>query len=261
MTIALISGSGFYKLPQLETPAPATIETAYGSVDYQRGQWQGRELVFIARHGHRHEQLSHQLNHRAHLSACKALGVEAIVACSIVGVVHPRLPLGQLLLPAELYFPDNRLPDGEPCTLFDASGQPGRGHLIAETHFNPALAGQLGAAARSLELPLNAGLIYGHVMGPRFNSRPEIRALGAVGVDMISQTLGPEAVLAGELEIPYAALCFGVDYANGVHAEPTPIATLEANMKASRAAFTQVLARFLQHYRQVGFEGLVYRFD
>lgn len=258
MTLALISGSGFYDLAIADLEA-LRVGNRYGEVELKRGRWQGQELVFLARHGQRHAHLSHQLNHRAHLLALKRLGVTAIVACSVVGVVNGRLPLGQLLLPAELYFPDNRLPEGGPCTLFDTPGAAGRGHLIAGTHFNAALGAQLAAAAG--ETPLTGGLVYGQVQGPRFNSRPEIRALAACGVDVVSQTLGPEAVLAGELEIPYAALCFGVDYANGVQNEPTPVAELNANLKASRQQFLQVIEALLRHWQPVDFEGFVYRFD
>ncbi|PKL76849.1 MAG: phosphorylase [Candidatus Melainabacteria bacterium HGW-Melainabacteria-1] len=258
-TIALISGSGFYQLAQASTNERVT--TPFGLVDLQRGNWQGHDLVFLARHGRSHSHLSHQINHQAHLQACHLLNVEAIVACSIVGVINPALPLGQLYLPNELYFPDNRLPDGAACTIFTEPSKAGRGHLIAADHFNQGLGKQLIAAASASDLPIKSQRVYGQVMGPRFNSKSEIRALALAGVEIISQTLGPEAVLAAELEIPYAALCFGVDYANGVQPEPTPIATLEANLKVSKAQFIQVLSTWLAAYQPASYEGFVYRFD
>lgn len=261
MTIALISGSGFYELPELSQAADQTFITPFGEIVYRQGVWRGQSLVFIARHGRRHSHLSHQVNHRAHLWACRELAVNAVIACSVVGVVNPELPLGQLLLPDELYFPDNRLPEGEACTVFNTPGATGRGHLIASAHFNGALGHQLQAAAKTAGLPLSPQLTYGQVQGPRFNSRSEIKALRQAGVDIISQTLGPEAVLAGELELPYAALCFGVDYANGVQSEPTPLATLQANLQASKSQLIQVLSGFLDNYQPAGFEGFVFRFD
>ncbi len=261
MTLALISGSGFYDLPELSQTEIQTLQTPFGEVAYRQGNWQGQELIFIARHGWRHSHLSHQVEHRAHLWACHALKAEAVLACSVVGVVNPDLPLGQLLLPNELYFPDNRLADGSACTIFNTPGASGRGHFISGSHFNQALAEQFKAAAVKTSLTLSSDLTYGQVQGPRFNSRSEIRALAQAGVDCISQTLGPEAVLAGELELPYAALCFGVDYANGVQAEPTPIATLQANLKASKSQFLELLSSFLTDYQPVNFEGFVFRFD
>lgn len=261
MRIVLISGSGFYRFPEFLDARSLSLETPFGEVELCRGLWGEHELIFLSRHGENHHYLSHQINHQANLAACQALEVDAVLGFSIVGVVNPSIPLGQLLLPAELFFPDNRLSDGSPCTMFQIAGQPGRGHLIAERHFHQGLGGQIRAAALKLELPIVTDLVYGQVQGPRFNSRPEIQQLASVGVDVISQTLGPESVLAGELELPYAGLCFGVDYANGVQPEPTPIATLQANMKASRTQFLQVTEQLLQDFQQVIFEGFVYRFD
>ena len=60
------------------------------------------------------------------------------------------------------------------------------------------------------------GGCYGHVDGPRFNTRTEIAHARGGGVTAVSQTAGPETVLAGEAEIPYALLGYATDYANGV---------------------------------------------
>jgi len=70
---------------------------------------------------------------------------------------------------------------------------------------------------------------------------PEIRSLAAAGVTAVSQTAGPETVLCGEAELPYALLGFLTDYANGVKAEPTPPAELIAAVAASTSALAAVL--------------------
>ena len=89
-----------------------------------------------------------------------------------------------------------------------------------------------------------SGLTYGHVNGPRFNSKKEIQFLQNY-CDAISQTCGPEVILANELELPYVLLGFGVDYANGV-TEPTPIETLNAHMAKSKEVFTKLLTELLE---------------
>ena len=86
------------------------------------------------------------------------------------------------------------------------------------------------------------GGCYGHVDGPRFNTRAEIRGLAACGVTAVSQTAGPETVLCGEAELPYALLGYATDYANGVQDEPTPVQTLIEMMAASTGTFAAVLA-------------------
>ena len=92
-------------------------------------------------------------------------------------------------------------------------------------------------------MPIRDGGCYGHVDGPRFNTRAEIRGLAACGVTAVSQTAGPETVLSGEAELPYALLGFLTDYANGVHEEPTPVETLIEMMAASTETFAARAAR------------------
>ncbi|MBT9548122.1 MAG: MTAP family purine nucleoside phosphorylase [Candidatus Sericytochromatia bacterium] len=261
MPIALITGSGFYDLPGLEQPKLQIVNTAFGSVTAQTGVWHGHDLVFLARHGDGHQALSHQVPFQALIQACSDLQVSTILGFSVVGVVNPDLPLGQLLLPCELYFPDNRLPNGQACTLFQTPGDPLRGHAITDSYFHSGLGEQWQKACQTAELPLCTGLTYGHVQGPRFNSKSEIRALAQLGVDIVSQTLGPEAVLAAEAEIPYAALTFGVDYANGVQSTPTPLTDLNQHLKRSKPQMIQALQALLQDYQKAQFEGFVYRFS
>src|SRR6201999_3803362 len=97
------------------------------------------------------------------------------------------------------------------------------------------------AGASDAGVAVRDGGCYGHVDGPRFNTRAEIRGLAACGVTAVSQTAGPETVLCGEAELPYALLGFLTDYANGVQAKPTPVETLVAMMAASTDAFAAVL--------------------
>ena len=100
----------------------------------------------------------------------------------------------------DLHFLANRLPDGSLCSLY-GEGQPGRGHWIYERPFSQPLRQALldrrrgRPAGRSVD-----GGCYGHVDGPRFNTRSEIRLLARCGVTAVSQTAGPETVLAGEAE-------------------------------------------------------------
>ena len=87
------------------------------------------------------------------------------------------------------------------------------------------------------------GGCYGHVDGPRFNTQSEIRMLMQAGVTAVSQTAGPETVLAGEAKLPYALLGYATDYANGVKPEaPTPVEELVRLVEASTATFARTLA-------------------
>ena len=242
-TIGLITGTGFYELAERLEAEERRVATPYGEVVVQEATAHGHRLVAIARHGAGHERLSHQVTHRANLWALADAGAKAVLATSVVGVMDSAIPLASPFAFDELYFPSNRLPGGELATFFDAPGDPRRGHLILAAPFSPALRARLVAAAREEEIV--DGGCYVHVDGPRLNTRAEIAALRAAGGTALSQTCGPEAVLAGELELPYALLGFGVDYANGIVDPPTPPELLRANLERHPEVATRILMRLL----------------
>jgi purine nucleoside phosphorylase len=107
------------------------------------------------------------------------------------------------------------------------------------------------------------GGCYGHVDGPRFNTKAEIRTLAAAGVTAVSQTAGPETVLAGEAEIPFALLGYATDYANGVADDLAPVEELVALVEASPHAFAATLAAALPHVARADLTpvGSHFRFD
>jgi purine nucleoside phosphorylase len=106
------------------------------------------------------------------------------------------------------------------------------------------------------------GGCYGHVDGPRFNTKAEIRGLAAAGVTAVSQTAGPETVLAGEAQLPFALIGYATDYANGVQPEPTPVERLLELIAASTETFARVLDAAVQRIDEAALApaGVVYRF-
>src|SRR5205823_8330518 len=124
---------------------------------------------------------------------------------------------------------------------------PRRAHWILNGGpFSPAVREVLLGAAGASGHSVRDGGTYGHVDGPRFNTPSEIAQLAACGVSAVSQTGGPETVLCGELELPYALIGFVTDYANEVkRGEPTPVEELIALMGRSSASFAEVLQRAL----------------
>src|SRR5205807_668314 len=121
----------------------------------------------------------------------------------------------------------------------------------------------LGAASASGHSVRDGGT-YGHVDGPRFYTPSEIAQLAAAGVAAVSQTAGPETVLCGELELPYALIGFVTDYANEVRpGQPTPVTELIELMGKSSGVFADVLRRALPSLASSAPRpaGPVYRFD
>jgi 5'-methylthioadenosine phosphorylase len=250
--VAVITGSGFYDFPELKDSREVEIVTPFGAVQAHCGICDGRSVLFIARHKKNHALLSNMINHKANVHACRQAQVKVIIATSIVGLTNPALPLAKLLIFNDIFYPDNRLPDGSHCTFFTEENQTGRGHYLFESPFFDVLKVLSGK-------DVIADLTYAYVNGPRLNSKKEITFI-ANYADAVSQTAGPEAILAGELEIPYVLLGYGVDYANGVHDQPTPIEVLTENMHLSKQVFAQAI-RILLAYEKYQFNGFVYRFD
>jgi purine nucleoside phosphorylase len=245
MAIGIITGSGTYALPGLATERPEPVSTRWGDALVSRGAWAGAEVLHLSRHGEGHPRLSNHVTHRANVAALRAAGADAVLAVTVCGAVEPDAALGSLVCFDDLHFPVNRLPSGELCTFFAEPGAPERGHWVFEDPFSADLRRALLAGAADAGVAVRDGGCYGHVDGPRFNTRAEIRGLAATGVTAVSQTAGPEAVLCAELELPYALLGFLTDYANGVAAEATPVGTLLELMARSTEAFAAVLAAAL----------------
>jgi 5'-methylthioadenosine phosphorylase len=263
MRIGIVTGSGTYALPGLEGE-PQDVRTRFGAARVSAGTFGDTDVLHISRHGDGHARLSSGVTHQANISALKELGADAILAVTVCGAADPSIELGSLIVFDDLHFLANRLPDGSLCTLHTEPGMPGRGHWIFDGPFAPALRGALLDAAREAGHAARDGGCYGHVDGPRFNTRTEIRMLASAGVTAVSQTAGPETVLAGEAEIPYALLGYATDYANGVKPdEPTPVEELVRLIGESTGTFARVLEAAVPRVARADLQpvGTHFRFD
>jgi 5'-methylthioadenosine phosphorylase len=261
--LGILTGSGTYSLPDFDRACAQEVTTRFGLVRVTSGRFSGADVVHLARHGEGHRYISSQVNHRANVLALKEAGAEAVLAVTVCGSLDPDLELGTLIVFDDLHFPANRLGDGALCTLYDEPGMEGRGHWIYDRPFADGLRAALLAGARDAGRPVRDGGCYGHVDGPRFNTRTEIRMLQAGGVTAVSQTAGPETVLCGEAELPYALIGYATDYANAVAPEPTPVAELMRLIEASTETFADTLAAAVPHAlaAELAPVGTHFRFD
>lgn len=241
MRIGIITGSGTYALPGFASASAEQVATEFGAVALTRGELGGVDVVHVSRHLEGHARLSNHVTHQANIAALRDAQVDAILAVTVCGAVDPTIPLGTLVAFDDLHFLSNRLPDGSLCTLHTEPGRPGRAHWVYGSPYSPELRVALLAGAAEHGFEVRDGGVYGHVDGPRFNTAAEIRTLAAVGVTAVSQTGGPETVLAGEAGIPYALLGYATDYANGVHDEATPVDELIRLIDASKEVLAGTL--------------------
>jgi purine nucleoside phosphorylase len=262
MKVGVLTGTGTYALDD-EGAAPERVPTPYGDALVGRGRAGDVEVLHISRHEEGHQRLSNHVSHRANIAALAELGADCVVAVTVCGAVDRTVPLGSLIVFDDLHFLANRLADGSLCTFHDTAGRARRGHWIFEFPFSPGLRSVLLGACASAGVRARDGGCYGHVDGPRFNTRAEIRSLAQAGVTAVSQTAGPETVLCGEAELPYALLGYATDYANGVSEAPTPVEDLLRLIGASKDVFRAVLGQALPKLAgaEISPPGVMYRFD
>ncbi len=262
MRVGILTGTGTYALDDAGA-APEAVATPYGDALVSRGEQNGVEVLHISRHEEGHTRLSNHVSHRANIAALKQMGAGCVVAVTVCGAVDRSVPLGSLIAFDDLHFPSNRMADGTLCTYHDTAGQRRRGHWIFEGPFSDGLRRVLLAACIEAGVPASDGGCYGHVDGPRFNTRAEIRSLALAGVTAVSQTAGPETVLCGEAQLPYALLGYATDYANGVAEEATPVEELLRLVGASKEVFRSVLGHTLPKLEdaEISPPGVMYSFD
>lgn len=247
MRVGILTGSGTYSLPGFESREGVLVTTPFGDVEVSDVSLWGVDVVHIARHGSGHARLSNTVNHRANIWALRDRGVTCVIGLTACGAVDPDLELGSVVIFDDLHFISNRLPDGSLCTFFDEVGDPQRGHWVLHGGpYSEQLVDLLTTAALDAGLAFQGGGTYGHVDGPRFNTPAEIASLSACGVAAVSQTGGPESVLCGELELPFALVGFVTDYANEVvPGEPTPVTTLFELVGRASGVFADLLREAL----------------
>lgn len=259
--IGIITGSGIDQLSGFDQSSLEIYTTKYGEVELIVGNIAGSEVAQISRHAGGHKRLSNHINHRANISALYEMGATAIISLTACGAVDKNIPLSSIVVFDDLYFPSNRLPDGTMCTFFDKENDPKRGHWIFERPFSDQLRNCVISAAQVLGLDVTITGCYGHVDGPRFNSKVEVAMLSSLGISAISQTAGPETVLCGELELPFALIGFVTDYANGI-AEPQPVSDLLERVNSSEKILSRVITQAVSDLVDIPKPaGFVYRFE
>jgi 5'-methylthioadenosine phosphorylase len=210
--IAIIGGSGLYQLDNLVVTNRRIVRTPYGEPagPLTFGHMDGHEAVFLARHGYGHTLAPHEVNYRANLWALQAQGVTRVIGVATVGGIAPELGAGSIALPDQII----DYTWGRPSTYFEGSEQPVT-HIDFTQPYDEGTRQLLIGAARAVNVPLHVGGTYAATQGPRLETRAEIDRFERDGATMVGMTGMPEAALARELKLAYAALTVVVNPAAG----------------------------------------------
>ena len=205
--LAVIGGSGFYSF--LDDAEQVELSTPYGdpSGPISVGTVGARTVAFLPRHGQHHELPPHTINYRANLWALRSLGVRRIFGPCAVGGLSATLAPGDLVVPDQLV--DRTTSRAN--TFYDS----GAVHAPFADPYCP----ELRAALLARDDQARAGGTMVVIEGPRFSTRAESQGYAAAGWTLVNMTGQPEAILARELGICYAALALVTDLDAGVDAE------------------------------------------
>ncbi|MGK7345383.1 MAG: MTAP family purine nucleoside phosphorylase [Candidatus Nitrospinota bacterium M3_3B_026] len=213
-SLAIIGGSGAYNilgreaLGRVKTLKP--VRTPFGKRDnIHKARMGGRDVLFLSRHGEDGYRISAPfINYRANIWALKELGVERIIAWSGPGVINPSFSVGGYTVPHDIIDMTKR----RPSTFFEKGGL---GFIRMKNPFCQDLRHALMYAMEEDGLRYYDESVYLCTEGPRLETPAEIRLFHSYGADLVGMTLVPEAFLARELEMCYAALCYLTNYAEG----------------------------------------------
>lgn len=212
MSFAIIGGTGLAELADLlDGTSKQKVKTPYGQTDVIKGMKNGRQVIFLARHGWAHELAPHVINYRANIWALNELGVSSILAGSAVGSLRTDIKHGDFILVDQ--FID--FTKGRESTFFDGVDRELK-HVDMTEPYDARLRQALRKAAEEKGVRLHPDGIYVCTEGPRFETPAEIRVFAQLGADVVGMTGVPEVVLANELEIAYAALTVATNYAAGI---------------------------------------------
>lgn len=237
--LAIIGGSGLNQFPELEIIEERFLSTPYGdcSAPLTFARIESQSLIFLPRHGKGHKLPPHLINYRANIWALKDVGVTQILAINAVGGMGEGMGPGTFVVPHQVIdYSWGR----EQSFNFLLDGYVN--HIDFTHPYSSRLRERLINSLTSAGLPFQHEGVYGCTQGPRLETAAEIQRLIRDGCDLVGMTAMPEAALARELDLEYAALCLVVNWAAGL-----------ADQELSIAEMMQILASGMNNIKKTIF--------
>nr|MBC7243741.1 S-methyl-5'-thioadenosine phosphorylase [Chloroflexota bacterium] len=235
--LGVIGGSGVYDIEALQDVKEVQIKTPFGdpSDAIVLGTLAGVRVAFLPRHGRGHRIMPSEVNARANIYALKSLGVQYIVSISACGSMREELAPRHIVIPDQIFDRTK----GRPSTFF------GNGlvvHISFDEPYCPILSELVYQAVQKTGATVHKGGTFLVIEGPQFSTKAESRIYRQWGVDIIGMTALPEAKLAREAEICYAAMAHVTDYDVWHETEePVTVAMLIENLMANAATTKKAL--------------------
>lgn len=236
--LAIIGGSGLTSLPGLTITGQEVFKTPYGEPSglLTFGHYAGHELVFLPRHGNPHTIPPHKVNYRANLWALHANNISDVIAVNAVGGITGEMYPGRLAIPDQII----DYTWGRGHTYFE-DGLTAITHIDFTQPYNEKLRRLLIKAGDQTRLSLYTAGTYGATQGPRLETAAEIDRLMRDGCDLVGMTGMPEAALARELNMNYAACCVVANWAAGRSRDAITIESILLTLEGGMQQVTKLL--------------------
>ncbi len=207
--IGIIGGSGLDDPDILKDPVELEISTEYGdpSSSLLSGKINDVETVILARHGRKHQYSPTQVNNCANIKALQKAGVTHIIATTACGSLRNKIDRGHLIV-LDQFIDFTRFRKNTFIDSFDE----GPVHTAMAEPFDKRLRKMLFETAKNLDLNVHDKGCVVTIEGPRFSTIAESKMFRMWGADVINMSIAPEAMLANEAGIPYAAVAMSTDY-------------------------------------------------
>ena len=245
--IAVIGGSGLTQLQNLKITRRKIVRTPYGEPagPITFGEIDGREAIFLARHGYGHTLAPHEINYRANMWAIQAQGATDVIAVCTVGGIAAGLGAGVIVVPDQII----DYTWGRPSTYFEGAEQPVV-HIDFTHPYDEGLRTLALNSAKDAGISVVNGGTYAAMQGPRLESKAEIDRLERDGATMVGMTGMPEAALARELKMAYAHVAVVVNPAagRGASAETVSLDDIGRVMEETMGSVRSIVARMVERH-------------
>jgi 5'-methylthioinosine phosphorylase len=237
-TFGIVGGTGLDQLQGLQAQQSHCPDTPFGkpSRPIQEGHWHGCTVYYLQRHGAPLAIPPHKINYRANMWAMKRLGVTDLIAINAVGGISAEAATGTLVIPDQLI----DYTWGREHTIDDGSSGELQ-HIDFTEPYDAELRTALLDVAAAQQIKHVASATHAVTQGPRLETAAEIRRLEKDGCDIVGMTGMPEAALARELKMAYAAICMVVNPAAGLGDEPISLDMMRDTLNREAVVVAQLL--------------------
>jgi len=240
--LGVIGGTGLDEYDDAVVTQHESMDTPYGKPSslINRIEIEGKVFYFLARHGSQHQFPPHQVNYRANIHALYKLGCNEILAVNAVGGIADFAGPGKIIIPDQII----DYSYGREHTFYThRSGEVK--HIDFSYPYDPSFSERLYVLAKQQQISLHIGSTYACTQGPRLETAAEIRRLANDGCDVVGMTAMPEAALARERDVPYAALCVVANWAAGISNEEITMPSIERELQTGMLQVKKLIRAYI----------------